>query len=139
MPRGSSTTSATTELTACCTASYSLPMARWLLGDSCHPGGLKLTSRLAGLMEIGAGSRVLDARSGIGTSTVHLSKTIGCETVGVTLESEGVTAGVELAHQEGVSELTRFVAGDLQDIDAGAGSFDAAIMECMLSNGLIPL
>jgi ubiquinone/menaquinone biosynthesis C-methylase UbiE len=108
-------------------------MARWLLGDSFHPGGLKLTSRLAGLMEIGAGSRVLDAGSGIGTSTVHLSKTNGCETVGVTLESEGVTAGVELARQEGVSDLTRFVAGDLQDIDAGAGSFDAAIMECVLS------
>ena len=124
---------AAAELKACCTASYSHPMARWLLGDSFHPGGLKLTSRLAELMDIGPGSRVLDAGSGLGTSAVHLAKTLGCETVGVTLESDGVAAGVELARKEGVDKLVSFAEGDIQDVGPNGAPFDAALLECVLS------
>ena len=84
-------------------------------------------------MDIGPASRVLDVGSGLGTSTVFLANTLGCETVGVTLESDGVAAGVERARLEGVSTLASFVQGDIQEVELEGRAFDAALMECVLS------
>ena len=126
-------TPAAADVAVCCTVSYSHPAARWLLGESFHPGGLDLTARLAGLMDIGPASRVLDVGSGLGASTVYLAKTLGCETVGITLESDGVAAGVDRAHREGLGKLASFVQGDIQEVDLDDRSFDAAVMECVLS------
>ena len=126
-------TPAAADVAACCTVSYSHPAARWLLGESFHPGGLDLTARLAGLMDIGPASRVLDVGSGLGASTVFLGKTLGCEMVGVTLESEGVAAGVDMARREGVGKLASFFQGDIQEVELEGHSFDAALMECVLS------
>ena len=133
MSSTASPTPAAADVAACCTLSYSHPAARWLLGESFHPGGLELTARLAGLMDIGPASRVLDAGSGLGTSTVFLSKTLGCETVGVTLESEGVASGIDRANREGVGELVSFIQGDIQQVELDGRSFDAAMLECVLS------
>ena len=126
-------TPAAADVAACCTVSYSHPAARWLLGESFHPGGLELAARLAGLMDIGPASMVLDVGSGLGASTVFLAKTLGCETVGVTLESDGVAAGVDMARREGVGKLASFVQGDIQEVELEGRSFDAALMECVLS------
>lgn len=49
------------------------------------------------LTAIGPDSLVLDAEYGRGTTAVHLAKTLGCRVMGITLEVEGVEAGVELA------------------------------------------
>ena len=124
---------AAADVAACCTLSYSHPAARWLLGESFHPGGLDLTARLADLMNIGPASRVLDVGSGLGASTVHLAKTLGCETVGVTLESVGVASGVDRARREGVGKLASFIQGDIQQVELEGCSFDDALMECVLS------
>ena len=51
-------------LAACCVDVYSHPIARWLFGDSFHPGGLALTQRVARLAGVGPGPRVLDLGSG---------------------------------------------------------------------------
>ena len=133
MSSTASPTPAAADVAACCTVSYSHPAARWLLGESFHPGGLELTARLAGLMNLGPASRVLDVGSGLGTSAVFLSKTLGCETVGVTLESEGVAAGIDRANREGVGELVSFIQGDIQEVELDGRSFDAAMLECVLS------
>jgi len=77
------------DLAACCVASYDYPATRWVLGDSWHPGGLPLTTRLAEAAGVGPGSLVLDAGSGRGATPVHLAKTIGCRVVGLTLEPGG--------------------------------------------------
>ena len=121
------------EVLACCTISYSHPIARWLLGDSFHPGGLELTTRLAELTGIGPASRVLDAGAGRGASAVHLAKTWGCRVVGVTLEQDGVTAGYQLAQRHQVEDRVTFIQGDIQQADLGAESFDVVLMECVLS------
>jgi ubiquinone/menaquinone biosynthesis C-methylase UbiE len=78
-------------------------------------------------------SLVLDAGSGRGTTAVHLAKTLGCRVMGITLEAEGVEAGVELAQQEGVADRVSFLQGDLSGARADIAAFDAAIMECVLS------
>jgi len=108
-------------------------MARWIMGDSFHPGGLALTSRLAQMTGINSGSRVLDGGSGRGTSSVHLAKTTGCHVVGVTLEDEGINAGYDLARREGVEGRVTFLQGDILQVDLEAGSFDVVVMECVLS------
>ena len=120
-------------INACCTASYSHPLARWLLGDSFHPGGLALTTRLAHLMGIGPSSRLLDVGSGRGSSAVHLAKTVGCRVVGITLEKDGVAAGYELARKQGVEDRVTFIEGDIQDVKLEDESFHLVLMECVLS------
>ena len=121
------------EVIACCATTYSHPLARWLLGDSLHPGGLPLTTQVGQLLRISAASRVLDAGSGRGASAVHLARTIGCQVVGVTLEDDGVAAGLELARRQGVEERVTFLQADIQEVDPPTDSFDAVLMECVLS------
>ena len=120
-------------LNACCTVSYGHPLARWLLGESFHPGGLDFTTHLAHIMGIESESILLDAGSGRGTSAVHLAKTFDCHVTGITLEEEGVAAGYQLAQQHEVEDRVGFLQGDIQEIDLEAESFDAILMECVLS------
>ena len=121
------------DLAGCCSATYSHPAARWLLGESYHPGGLALTSRLVDLAGIGIGDRVLDAGCGRGASSVHLAKSFGCHVVGVTLETDLVEAARAQAREGGVEQRTTFIQGDLYHTSLEPGSFDAVIMECVLS------
>ena len=120
-------------LAACCVDVYSHPIARWLFGDSFHPGGLALTQRVARLAGVGSGSRVLDLGSGRGASAVHLAETLGCEVTGVTLEATGVEAGQRRARERGVDHLVRFRRGDIQEFPFGAHAYDVGMMECVLS------
>ncbi len=122
-----------TEIVACCAISYSHPVTRWLMGDSLHPGGLALTTRLGQLADIGPDSVVLDAGCGQGASTVHLAATTGCRVVGITLEQEGVAAGEQLAERRGLQALVSFRQGNLLEIPLEAESFDAVLLECVLS------
>ena len=121
------------DLRACCEISYGHPLIRWFLGESLHPGGLNLTTRLANVAGIGSSATVLDVGSGSGASAVHLAKTLGCRVAGVTLEREGVLAGYELAKSGNVEDLVHFVQGPIQQFQMTPRSFDFAIMECVLS------
>ena len=103
------------------------------MGDSFHPGGLRLTSRLADLLGVGTDSIGLDAGSGRGASAVHLARTLGCRVTGVTLEEQGVAAGRELAAREGVGDSVTLVRGDLRDLPLEGEGFDFALLECVLS------
>ncbi len=120
-------------LAGCCSAVYSHPAARWLLGESFHPGGLALTERLARTLELSPGLSVLDAGCGRGTSAVHLAKLFGCRVTGISLDRDGIEAARAKADRAGVAHLTSFAEGDLQRVDLGSSAFDAAIMECVLS------
>ena len=121
------------EILSCCATTYSHPLARWLLGDSLHPGGLALTSRFAHLTGVGPESTVLDAGSGLGATAVHLADTTGCRVVGITLEKAGVGAGEELARSHGVKDHVSFLQGDLLEVDLGDERYDVVLMECVLS------
>ena len=78
------------ELKSCCAALYQSDFARMLLGDSFHPGGLRLTARLGEHLGFGPGLRVLDVASGKGESAIFLARQFGCQVVGVDFGPENV-------------------------------------------------
>ena len=121
------------DLNACCSLSYGHPVARWLMGDSFHPGGLALTSQLALAAGIDANSIVPDIGSGLGATAVHLAKTVGCQVVGVTLEQEGVETGYRMARHHELNGKVTFIKGDIYQMALEADSFDAVLTECVLS------
>ena len=120
-------------LADCCTVTYSHPVARLVLGESLHPGGLSTTARLADAAGIDAGCRVLDAGCGRGASAIHLAKTRRCHVTGVTLEEEGVAAAANKARSEGLGDLTDFRGGDLLQADLEPEGYDVVLLECVLS------
>jgi len=88
---------APTDLKSCCAAAYSSRAARYLLGDSFHPGGAALTSKLIRRLEVGADTAVVDVGSGPGISALQLARELGCDVVGVELSPTSVAAATAAA------------------------------------------
>lgn len=118
------------QLKSCCAAVYQSDFARLLLGDSFHPGGIRLTERLGPLLELGPESRVLDVASGKGESAIFLSQRFGCEVIGIDFGAENVAEASLRAAAAGVAQLASFRQGDGEQIDFPGASFDAVICEC---------
>jgi arsenite methyltransferase len=125
-------TLASEELKSCCAAAYASPAARWLLGDSFHPGGAELTSRLGAALQIGSGQTIVDVASGPGTSALQLARETGCSVIGVDLSPESVEAAGRRALEEGLDGRVRFVSGDAEALPLDDGSMDGALCECSL-------
>ena len=68
---------------ACCADLYQSDLARLLLGDSLHPGGLRLTHRLGTLMGIQPDDWVVDLACGRGISGMAVSRTFRCKVAGI--------------------------------------------------------
>ena len=114
----------------CCAAVYQSDFARMLLGDSFHPGGLRLTARLGDLLELKPGCRVLDVASGKGESAIFLARSFGCEVVGIDFGTDSVAEATLRARDAGVPDLASFLQGDAENIAIPDASFDALICEC---------
>lgn len=114
----------------CCAALYQSDTARVLLGESFHPGGLRLTRRLGELLNLQPGCRVLDVASGKGESALFLARQFGCEVTGIDFGAENVAESRARAKTEGLDEKVRFATGDAEKLAVSNGSFDAVICEC---------
>lgn len=118
------------ELKSCCAALYQSDFARLLLGDSFHPGGLALTSRLGRQLGLSPGLSVLDVASGKGESAIHLAQQFSCRVTGVDFGAQNVAESRARAATAGVADLASFVEGDAEDLNFPDGAFDAVICEC---------
>ena len=105
---------------------YESDIARWLMGDSFHPGGLALTERLGQRLELKSGMRVLDVASGRGASALFLAERFGCEVVGVDLGPANVEAGRAAARVRKLDHLVTFEQADAERLPFEAAAFDAA-------------
>lgn len=129
-PQPASQPATAADLKNCCAAVYQSDFARLLLGDSFHPGGLRLTQRLGSLMRLGPDSEVLDVASGKGESAIFLAKTFGCRVTGVDFGAENVREANVRAKAAGVSQLAAFQEGDAERLPFPASVFDAIVCEC---------
>jgi ubiquinone/menaquinone biosynthesis C-methylase UbiE len=118
-----------TDVKSCCAALYQSDFARLLLGDSFHPGGLRLTARLGERLELGSGMRVLDVACGKGESAIFLAQRFGCEVVGIDFGEENVREAEARAVSAGVAHLTAFHQGDAERMEFPGASFDTVICE----------
>lgn len=125
-------TSSAQDVKACCAAAYSGPAARWLLGESFHPGGARLTSRLARGLDVRPGDLVLDVASGPGTSALQVARETGCDVVGVDLSPASVVAATAAADRAGLATRVRFCEGDAEALPLPDEAVDGALCECAL-------
>lgn len=114
----------------CCARLYESDAAKLLLGDSFHPGGLKLTERLGQLLALSPQSRVLDIASGKGTSALFLAETFGCEVVGIDYSAQSVLEANDAAIAKGLNSRVRFQQGDAESLAFADAYFDAVVCEC---------
>jgi arsenite methyltransferase len=115
-------TLAAEEIKSCCAAAYSSGTARLLLGDSFHPVGLALTSRLARALRVGPGDLVVDVACGPGTSALQLARETGCEVIAVDLAPP----------PDADDPRVRFLRGDAEALPLTDASVDGALCECAL-------
>lgn len=118
------------EIKQSCACLYESDAAKLLLGDSFHPGGLKLTQRLGQLLSLGPGARVLDVASGKGASAMSLAERFGCEVVGIDYGDNNVQSANTEASARGLGSLVRFQKADAESLPFPDSSFDAVVCEC---------
>jgi SAM-dependent methyltransferase len=115
---------------SCCAAAYGVDLVSLFLGESYHPGGADLTRRVAGLLGLRAGERVLDVASGIGTTALLLAAECHVDVVGVDLGANQVSRATEHAAVAGLASRARFEIGDAEGLPFNDGTFDVALCEC---------
>ena len=118
------------EVKQCCARLYEGDFATYLLGDSFHPGGPELTTRLGTLLNLQPGQHVLDVASGTGASAMLLSERFGVHVLGIDLSVRNIERGVMEADRRGLSGLVQFRVGDAEHLPVPDAAFDALICEC---------
>ena len=118
------------KLKQCCARLYQSDLAKLLLGDSFHPGGLGLTERLGEIVGLSPESRVLDVASGKGTSAIFLAEHFGCKVLGVDYGSQNVDAANQEAAAKGLGERVHFQRADAESLPVPDAAFDVVICEC---------
>jgi arsenite methyltransferase len=114
----------------CCANVYGSDAAKYLLGDTFHPGGLPLTEELASLLSLGPTAIVLDVASGKGTTALFLAEKFGCRVMGIDLSEQNVLDASAEAAARGVNGLVEFRLADAEALPFDAESFDAILCEC---------
>ncbi len=110
------------DLTSCYARAYASSLARFLLGDSFHPGGAALTYRLAAALGVGPGCLVADVACGPGRSAIRVAERTGCDVVGIDLEPPQGTPHPRV----------RFLRGDAAALPLADASVDGVLCECAL-------
>jgi SAM-dependent methyltransferase len=118
---------------SCCADLYQSPLARMLLGETLHPGGLGLTHRMGRLMGIPRDGRVLDLASGRGVSALAVSRAFQCNVVGLEFGAAAIKEARQAAEDSPAESRAAFVRGDAERLPFGDEVFDAVLCECSMS------
>ncbi|MFQ5947281.1 MAG: DVU_1556 family methyltransferase [Acidimicrobiia bacterium] len=108
---------------SCCADLWAHPAVRLLAGEALRPGGLDLTGRIVDRLGLAPGAQVLDVGCGPG-STLGLLADRG-------LRPQGIDFSPVLAQE--AARRAPAAVGDGERLPYRSGSFDAALMECVLS------
>lgn len=114
----------------CCGRLYESDIAQLLLGDSFHPGGVRLTERLGILLGLNEASKMLDVASGKGASAIFVAERFGCAVTGVDYSNLSVEQATSSAAERGLLRQVQFQLADAERLPFENESFDALICEC---------
>lgn len=115
--------------TVCCNF-YEQKGVKFLLGDSFHPGGKKLSTLMGKRLFLSQSDHILDVASGIGTTAMHIAQTFGCKITGIDLSEKNIQFANESAVKKGLGKKVFFIKGDSEKIPFSDGTFSAVICEC---------
>ena len=118
---------------ACCADLYQSSLARLILGDTLHPGGLSLTNRLGKLMAIPEGAWVVDLASGQGASAMAVSRVFHCNVVGIEFGDQAVAQSRAKSLEFPTAPAASFLRGDAECVPFRTGSFHGVMCECSMS------
>ncbi|WP_306362920.1 class I SAM-dependent methyltransferase [Nocardia sp. CC227C] len=121
-----------TEFKTCCADGYSRDVVALLLGESFHPGGSRLTRRLADRLGLRPARRVLDVASGPGSTARLLAAEYRVRVEGIDLAAATVARATAAAECAGLGDTVRFRCADAEAIPFEDGAFDAVVCECAL-------
>jgi arsenite methyltransferase len=121
-----------TDPKGCCARLYESDAVRWLLDEQLHPGGERLTRRLAQLAGVGRGQRVLDVACGSGVSALLLVRELHCVAVGVDLGARAIEQATQAARAAGLERRASFLLGDAEKLPVADEGFDVVLSECAL-------
>lgn len=113
---------------SCCTDVYQLPITKLLLGDSFHPGGLKLTQQLAQQSLINRNSLVLDIACGQATSAKYLVEQYGATVFALDLGLDNLKEVQSTLR----SNKIKLVMADAHQLPFPDNSLDVVLCECAL-------
>lgn len=119
-------------LTSCCAELYELPIVEYLLGQSFHPGGPKLTRQLASATLVSRQSEVLDIACGNGNSARIVAADFGASVTGYDFSAINLERARAASKAANLAAKTRFVRGNAERLAFAAQSFDVALCECSL-------
>ena len=115
---------------ACCADFYQSDMAKLIMGDTLHPGGLGLTNKLGRPMGLAAGDLVADLVSARGESAQALGRVFKCNVLGVEFGAGAVRHTHDASSGSG---RAHFVRRDAERRPLRSGVFDAVVCECSMS------
>jgi len=116
----------------CCAELYELPIVEYLLGQSFHPGGIKLTRRLASATLVSPDSNVLDVACGNGSSARILAAEFGATVTGCDYSAINLERAVSASRGTPMESKTQFVRSTADQLPFAADSFDVSLCECSL-------
>lgn len=120
------------ELRACCSTAYGSDLVALLLGPAYHPGGGRLTRRLARGLGLRPGQVVVDAAAGPGATARLLASEFGVRVRGFDLSDPLVRQARAAAFEDGQANRVGFAVADAERLPVPDASVDAVICECAL-------
>ncbi len=123
---------ASQNLASCCAGLYELPIVEQLLGESFHPGGIKLTRRLADASLVSPKSAVLDVACGNGSSARLIAAEFGATVTGCDYSALNLQRATDAAQAAGLSDKTQFLRASAVQLPFAPESFDVSLCECSL-------
>jgi len=117
---------------SCCAELYELPIVEFLLGQSFHPGGAKLTRQLASAALVSPNSNVLDLACGNGSSARVIAADFGATVTGCDYSAVNLERATIISRAAGLNRKTQFVRGSAEHLPFAAESFDVTLCECSL-------
>ncbi|MBI1310725.1 methyltransferase domain-containing protein [bacterium] len=96
----------------------------WVGDESAESAQLNLTNTMASLVDLQSDDRVLDVGCGMGGSSMHLARTIGCDVTGLTLSPFQARWAKVTATLRRLRSKTHFFCQDAETADFAPESFD---------------